>query len=139
MTVRVGIDTGGTFTDLVAVDEETGRWYVAKVPSNPEDPVAAVAAALAAGEFRAEDVASVVVGTTIGINAVLTRNRRPGRLPDYAGLRGHPVHPEDQSQVSLRLHVAQADHRSSSDQTASGSWSGSTRRGRSRLRWTPSG
>ena len=57
----------------MAVDEKTGRWYVAKVPSNPEDPVAAVSAALAAAEFRTEDVSHVVVGTTIGINAVLTR------------------------------------------------------------------
>ncbi len=38
MGVRVGIDTGGTFTDLVAVDDATGRWYVAKVPSNPGNP-----------------------------------------------------------------------------------------------------
>ncbi len=73
MGVRVGIDTGGTFTDLVAVDEESGRWYVAKVPSNPENPVAAVAAALHGAEFAAADVSAVVVGTTIGINAVLTR------------------------------------------------------------------
>ena len=38
MGITVGIDTGGTFTDLVAVDDETGRWHVAKVPSNPANP-----------------------------------------------------------------------------------------------------
>ena len=40
MGIRVGIDTGGTFTDLVAVDGD-GRSFVAKVPSNPGDPVGA--------------------------------------------------------------------------------------------------
>ena len=45
MGIRVGIDTGGTFTDLVAVDDD-GRTFLAKVPSNPDDPVATVAAAL---------------------------------------------------------------------------------------------
>ena len=44
MGVRIGIDTGGTFTDLVGVDE-AGRWRLSKVPSDPADPVAAIGAA----------------------------------------------------------------------------------------------
>jgi N-methylhydantoinase A len=71
--IRVGIDTGGTFTDLVAVDEDSGRWHLAKVPTDPDDPVGTVAAALEAADFEAAEVNFVVVGTTLGINAVLTR------------------------------------------------------------------
>ena len=36
--VRIGIDTGGTFTDVVAVDEETGETTTTKTPSTPADP-----------------------------------------------------------------------------------------------------
>jgi N-methylhydantoinase A len=72
VAVRVAIDTGGTFTDLVAVDSD-GRSFLAKVPSNPGDPVATVAAALGEAGFEPAEVELVVVGTTIGINAVLTR------------------------------------------------------------------
>ena len=73
MGVRVGIDTGGTFTDLVAVDEVSGDWYVAKVPSTPSDPVRALVRALSEAQFDSRAVSLIVVGTTIGINAVLTR------------------------------------------------------------------
>ena len=70
--IRVGIDTGGTFTDLVAVDDG-GSSFLTKVPSTPDDPVAAVEAALAGAGIDPAQVELVVVGTTIGINAVLTR------------------------------------------------------------------
>jgi N-methylhydantoinase A len=72
MGIRVGIDTGGTFTDIVAVDDE-GRSFLAKVPSDADDPVATVASALQEAGLEPRAVESVVVGTTIGINAVLTR------------------------------------------------------------------
>ena len=36
--VRVSIDTGGTFTDIVAIDEADGRVYTTKTPSTPGDP-----------------------------------------------------------------------------------------------------
>jgi N-methylhydantoinase A len=72
MPIRVGIDTGGTFTDLVAVDDE-GHSFLAKVPSDPADPVATVASVLQEAGIEPRAIESVVVGTTIGINAVLTR------------------------------------------------------------------
>ena len=39
---RIGVDVGGTFTDLILVDEETGRITVDKVPSTPDDPARGV-------------------------------------------------------------------------------------------------
>lgn len=73
MSIRVGIDTGGTFTDLVAVDEQRRRWYFAKVPSSRTRPVEALKAAVSRAGFDPAEVSFIVVGTTIGINAVLTR------------------------------------------------------------------
>ena len=37
-TVCVGIDTGGTFTDVVAAEVESGRWFYHKVPTTTADP-----------------------------------------------------------------------------------------------------
>ncbi|MFL5881501.1 MAG: hydantoinase/oxoprolinase N-terminal domain-containing protein, partial [Actinomycetota bacterium] len=36
--IRVGVDTGGTFTDVVAFDEDTGELVATKTPSTPADP-----------------------------------------------------------------------------------------------------
>ena len=71
--VVVGIDVGGTFTDLTAVDEASGRVVVTKVPSQPRNEAAAVLAGLRALGVAGRDVRRLVHGTTVGTNAVLQR------------------------------------------------------------------
>ena len=70
----VGVDTGGTFTDLIAFDQESRALQRAKVPSVPDDPSAAVIVALEklfADGVRPADVAMIVHGTTVATNALL--------------------------------------------------------------------
>ncbi len=70
--MRVGIDTGGTFTDLVAL-LPNGRWSHAKVLSTPNDPLQAVVEALDQAGIQASEIDLVVVGTTVGTNALIER------------------------------------------------------------------
>ncbi len=44
--IRIGIDTGGTFTDLVVLDDESGEISTVKVPSTPDEPALAPLEAL---------------------------------------------------------------------------------------------
>ena len=75
MSWMVGIDTGGTFTDLAALDAESGRRYITKVPSTPARPADAILDALhtftADCETQLGDVDFFGHGTTVGTNAVL--------------------------------------------------------------------
>lgn len=71
--VRCGIDTGGTFTDLVAVDETTGRLSVGKFPSTPKRPGQAINGVMKEADLPGRNIESVVLGTTLGLNAVLER------------------------------------------------------------------
>ena len=82
----VGIDVGGTFTDLSAVDETTGRVVVTKVPSDPRDEAAAVVAGLGALGIAGRDVRRLVHGTTVGTN-VLVQMR--GAKTGLITTRGH--------------------------------------------------
>ncbi|MCL6563725.1 MAG: hydantoinase/oxoprolinase family protein [Firmicutes bacterium] len=72
---RVGIDTGGTFTDLAAVELFSGRLYIDKVPSTPEDPARSVLHALerfwAATSATPESVVYFAHGSTVATNALL--------------------------------------------------------------------
>jgi N-methylhydantoinase A len=80
MTYRIGIDVGGTFTDLVAVDDD-GRVTLAKSASTPRDPAVGVLEGLGrlARELGIEraallaDTERIVHGTTVATNALLER------------------------------------------------------------------
>lgn len=75
MSWRLGVDTGGTFTDIVLLDEDTGAGGVEKVPSDREDPSTAIMGGIAnvleRFDVRPEDVRYFGHGTTIATNAVL--------------------------------------------------------------------
>ncbi|MCY4087893.1 MAG: hypothetical protein OXG37_13690 [Actinomycetia bacterium] len=127
MGVRLGIDTGGTFTDFAAVDE-AGRFRVFKTPTTPRAPEQAVFAGIQAlaeeagvsvGGFLA-DVDLIVHGTTIATNAVIQRTGskvgilhtdgfrdtlflRDGFKPDRYNL--HPPPPDPLIPRYLRLGV----------------------------------
>ena len=73
MTLRVGIDSGGTFTDLVAFDSNTGRWFTAKVSSTPEQPLKAVQHAIATSGIAIAQIDFLILGTTVGTNALIQR------------------------------------------------------------------
>jgi len=70
VTVRVGIDIGGTFTDLVAIDRQ-GRVRTHKTSSTPQDFSEGIAAGLAALLDGREAVGEILHATTIGSNAIL--------------------------------------------------------------------
>lgn len=73
MAIVVGIDIGGTFTDLVLHDSATGRIHVAKVPSTPADQSIGLVAGLEALGVPIAEIGLIVHGTTVATNAVLER------------------------------------------------------------------
>lgn len=75
MTTRLGVDVGGTFTDLVFYDEETGQVRVAKGSTTPAAPDEGVAQVVGSGVPRGGIGSSAFFlhGTTVGLNALLER------------------------------------------------------------------
>ena len=71
----VGIDTGGTFTDVTLLDPPTGRVWTAKTPSTPDDPSQSfgngIAAVLKIAGLSGDDIARVLHGTTVATNLIL--------------------------------------------------------------------
>ncbi|WP_377644239.1 hydantoinase/oxoprolinase family protein [Oryzobacter terrae] len=73
--IRVGIDTGGTFTDVVAFDEDTGELVTTKTPSTPSNPadgfISGIEKILAIMGAGGGDITAVCHGTTVATNKLL--------------------------------------------------------------------
>ena len=76
MSYRLGVDVGGTFTDFLLLNEDTGETKTAKVPSTPEDSSIGVLNGVAkicdSSDIDPSDIKLVMHGTTVATNAVLT-------------------------------------------------------------------
>src|SRR5262245_47118986 len=83
----VGVDVGGTFTDLVLLDEATGAVRVGKVPTTVANQAEGVLAALAEAGAAPADLAIVVHGTTTATNALLERKGARTGLITTRGFR----------------------------------------------------
>jgi N-methylhydantoinase A/oxoprolinase/acetone carboxylase beta subunit len=75
MGYRLGVDVGGTFTDLLLINEDTGETFRAKVPTTPANQAAAVLDGIervcAIAEIPPSALAELMHGTTVTTNAVL--------------------------------------------------------------------
>ena len=83
MSYRLGVDVGGTFTDLLLINEESGETFTAKVLSTPEDSSIGVLNGITRicdeSGVVPESINRVMHGTTVATNAVLTgRGARVG-------------------------------------------------------------
>jgi N-methylhydantoinase A len=87
----IGVDTGGTFTDVILLDPASGRIVTAKTPSSPEDPsrsfVAGIAAALGEAGLAGAAIARVLHGTTVATNLILEGKGAPTALLTTAGFK----------------------------------------------------
>ncbi|MCG8351574.1 MAG: hydantoinase/oxoprolinase family protein [Chloroflexales bacterium] len=75
MSYRIGVDVGGTFTDLMLFDEDSGHYWRHKTPSTPHDPSVAVlqgiTAICAQGGVNPASIAQIMHGTTVATNVIL--------------------------------------------------------------------
>jgi N-methylhydantoinase A len=75
MTYRLGVDVGGTFTDVLLIDERTGATYRAKTASTPQDQSVGVLRGLekvcGLAAITLADITQVLHGTTVATNAIL--------------------------------------------------------------------
>ena len=88
---RVGIDIGGTFTDLVLIDDATGERAIGKVLTTPDDPSEAVEEGLRGllerEEVDASQLKTIIHGTTLVTNALIERRGAPTALLTTEGFR----------------------------------------------------
>ena len=91
MSYRLGVDIGGTFTDIALIDETTGQVYNGKVSSTPADPsqgfMEAVRRLIEQREVAPEAVSYIVHGTTVATNAIIEGKVAPTGFITTDGFR----------------------------------------------------
>src|ERR1700693_5081608 len=83
----LGVDVGGTFTDLVLYDQQTGTLIIEKVPSTPADPSAGILEGIARLRLDFTSLAKFVHGTTVATNTILERKGARTAVLTTAGFR----------------------------------------------------
>jgi N-methylhydantoinase A len=87
----IGVDTGGTFTDVTLLDSSTGRIWNAKTPSTPEDPslgfANGIAEILSVTGTSGAGIARVLHGTTVATNLILEGKGAPAALLTTNGFK----------------------------------------------------
>lgn len=90
MALRIGVDSGGTFTDVCLFDDETGKLNIWKVPSTPDDPSRGISNGVSEGLSTVGSTASQVAflghGTTVATNALIEPERRADRAHHHGRL-----------------------------------------------------
>ena len=93
---KVGVDVGGTFTDVLLVDTKSSSFFTSKVPSTPEDSSKGVLNGIKkACELANVDMADIEVithGTTVATNAILTGRGKVGLVQQKVMDRFYRLH-----------------------------------------------
>jgi N-methylhydantoinase A len=85
--LRVGVDVGGTFTDIFVQDQESGEAWSAKVLTTPENQAIGVTQSVEAAAVDLRQVDFMAHGTTTGTNALIERKGAPTGLVTTEGFR----------------------------------------------------
>ena len=111
--IRIGVDVGGTFTDLFMLDEETGATFHHKLPSTPQQPDIAplkgLAELLAKAGAAGSDVTFIGLGTTVATNALLERKGAATGLITTEGFRDLLEIARQKRPDTFNLHVSKPE------------------------------
>ncbi|MDA3128821.1 hydantoinase/oxoprolinase family protein [Aliibacillus thermotolerans] len=88
--VRLAIDVGGTFTDVLLFDEVSGETLVTKTPSTPSQPEQGIMNGITKANIHSENIKVFSHGTTVGTNALIERKLPKTALITTKGFRDIP-------------------------------------------------
>jgi len=111
--LQLSFDIGGTFTDLVLLDTESGHLDILKVPTTPDAPDRAVAQALATRiadkQLDPQRVSAVIHATTVATNAILERKGSRTALITTSGFRDVLLIGRQKRYDTYTLHIAKPE------------------------------